>query len=66
MSCSVGYRRDSDPTLPWLWGRSAAVVLIQPLAWEPPCAVGVALKRQKKNYHLLSDNLKFLSNILLS
>ena len=43
--------------LPWLWCRSqtwlrsgAAVTmaqaLIRPLAWEPPYAVGVALKRQ--------------------
>ena len=31
----------------WLWCRQAAVVLIQPLAWEPPYAVGEALKRQK-------------------
>ena len=26
---------------------AAATSLIGPLAWEPPCAVGVALKRQK-------------------
>ena len=31
----------------WLWHRSAARALIQPLAWEPPHALGVALKRQK-------------------
>ena len=30
----------------WLWHRLAAVALIQSLAWEPPYAVGVALKRQ--------------------
>ena len=48
MSCGVDYRRGSDPGLLWLWRRSAAVVLIQPLAWEPPCASGVALKRKKK------------------
>ena len=28
--------------------RPAAVALIRPLAWEPPHAVGVALKRQNK------------------
>ena len=28
--------------------RPAATVLIRPLAWEPPCAVSVVLKRQKK------------------
>ena len=36
-----------DPVLLWLW-RLAAVALIQPLAWEPPGAMGVALKRKKK------------------
>ena len=34
----------------WLWCRLAAVALIQPLAWEPPHAVGVALKRPKKTH----------------
>ena len=32
----------------WLWCRPAAVAPIQPLAWELPYAVGVALKRKKK------------------
>ena len=32
----------------WLWCRPAYVALIRPLAWEPPYAAGVALKRQKK------------------
>ena len=40
-----------------LWCRSqmqlrshvaVAVALIQPLAWEPPCALGVVLKSKKK------------------
>ena len=31
-----------------LWCRLAAVSLIGPLAWKPPYAAGVALKRQKK------------------
>ena len=31
----------------WLWRRPEAIVPIGPLAWEPPCAAGVALKRQK-------------------
>ena len=30
-----------------LWCRPAAVTLIGPLAWEPPCAEGAALKRTK-------------------
>ena len=36
------------PVLPWLWCRPAAAAPIQPLAWEPPYAVGAALKRQNK------------------
>ena len=32
----------------WLWLKPAATVPIRPLAWEPPYAVGTALKRQKK------------------
>ena len=32
----------------WLWRRPTAVALIRPLAWEPPYAVGVALKSKKK------------------
>ena len=37
-----------DPVWLWLWCRLAAAALILSLAWEPPYAVGVALKRQKK------------------
>ena len=43
MSCGVGHMYSSDLAL--LWCRLAAVALIQPLAWEPQYAVGVALKR---------------------
>ena len=55
MSCGVGCRRSSEPTLLWLWCRPAAAALIGPLAWEPPYAVGVALektKRQKKKKNI--------------
>ena len=45
MSCGVGPRCGSDPALLWLLCRLAAVALIRPLAWEPPYAVGAALKR---------------------
>ena len=38
---------DKDPALLWLWRRPAAVALIQPLAWELPHAVGLALKSKK-------------------
>ena len=48
MSCGVGHRRGSDPTLLWLWYRLAATALIQPLAWEPPYASCAALKLTKR------------------
>ena len=38
-----------DPVLLWLWCRLAAVALIRTLAWEPPYAVGAALKSKTKN-----------------
>ena len=47
MSCVVGRRCGSDLALLWLWSRLAATALITPLAWEPPCARGAALKTQK-------------------
>ena len=37
-----------DPALPWLWCKLAAAALIRPVAWEPPCAMGVALEKTKK------------------
>ena len=37
-----------DPALLWLWRGPVATAPIQPLAWEPPSAVGVALKSKKK------------------
>ena len=50
VSCGVGQRHSSDPALLWLWCRPAAAAQIQPPAWEPPYAEGVALKThtQKK------------------
>ena len=48
MSCDIGCRCGLDPKLLWLWCRPAATALIWPLAWEPPCASGAALKREKK------------------
>ena len=57
MSHSVGHRHSSDPGL--LWCRLAAAAPIAPLAWEPPYAVDVALKRQNKSKdknHHSSDN----------
>ena len=36
-----------DLALLWLWCRLAAAAPIQPLAWEPPNAASVALKKTK-------------------
>ena len=48
VSCGVGRSRGSDPLLLWLWCRPKAVALIIPLAWEPPYAVGEALRKTKR------------------
>jgi len=48
VSCGVCRRRSSDQALLWLWRRLAATALIRPLAWEPPYATGVALKKTKR------------------
>ena len=48
MSYGGGRRQSLDLTLLWLWHRPVATAQIQPLAWEPPYAVGVALKKKKR------------------
>ena len=52
MSCGIGNRVNLDPMLLWLqlwlWCRLAAVAPIQPLAWEPPYGMGMALRPKKK------------------
>ena len=48
MSCGVGSRCHSDLVWLWLWRRLEATALIHPLVWEPPHAVGEALKKKKK------------------
>ena len=52
MSCGVGRRGGSDPTLLWLWRRPAATAPIRPLAWQPPYAVGAALEKAKRQTHI--------------
>ena len=44
----VCHSYSSDLTLLRLWCRLAAVAPMQPLAWEPPRAMGVALKDEGK------------------
>ena len=48
MSCGVGPRRGLDPALLWLRRRPAATAPIGLLAWEPPHAASMALKKQNK------------------
>ena len=55
MSCGVDCRRGSDLVVLWLWRRLVATAQIRLLAWEPPYAVGAALKRQKVKKKLNSD-----------
>ena len=59
MSCGIGRRRDSDPALLWPWHRLVVTALIQPLAWEPPCAAGgaqeMAKEKKKKDENSAPD-----------
>ena len=50
-----------DLALLWLWYRLAAVALIGLLAWEPPYAVGAALKKTKKKKNP-STALKYVTH----
>ena len=62
----IGHTLGSDPALLWLWCRLAAIARIRPLAWEPPYALGVALKcwkkeKKKENHAILDSGLKRIS-----
>ena len=56
MSCGVGHRCGLDLVLLWLWCRPVVTALIQPLAWEPPYAMGAALKRPKQKQKQKPEN----------
>ena len=56
MNCGVGRRCSSDPVLLRLWCRPAATALIRPLAWEPPYAMGAALKDKKRKKKVYIPN----------
>ena len=45
--CGVDCRGCSNLALLWLWQSPAATVPTGPLAWEPPYAGGVALKKKR-------------------
>ena len=66
MSCGVGCRCGSDLVFLWLWYRLAAVAPIQPLAWEPPCVMHVALKSQKKKKIAMCQVIAFCLALLMN
>ena len=61
MSCGVGLRHSSDPSLLWLWRRPVATVPIRPLAWEPLYAAGAALGKAKRQKQTNKNNNKSVS-----
>ena len=72
VSCGGGgrYELGPNPVWLWLWCRPAAIALIRPLAWELPCALGVALKRQQDKKMTAADSWiplhGLLSTVVLS
>ena len=46
-----------DLALLWLWCRPVAMALIRSLAWEPPYAVGAALKKRQKKKNSIGTKL---------
>ena len=65
MSFGIGCRHSSDPALLWLWCRPATEALIQALAWEPPCDMSAALKKEKKRKSHILKVKTLLNNIHL-
>ena len=55
MSCGIGRRWGSDVTLLWLWGRPSAIAPIGPLAWDPPYALGAALRKRQGHSPLKAE-----------
>ena len=58
-SCGVGSRCGLDPELLWLWYRPVATAPIRFIAWEPPYAVGVTLKRIPPNKKVFESLFSF-------
>ena len=58
----VGCRHSSDVALLWPWRRLAAAAPVQPLAWELPYTIGVALKkkRKEKKMYVYENSLLFI------
>ena len=56
MSCGVGCRRGSDPTLLWLWCRLVATTPIRPLARELPYPREAALEKAKRQQNKIKTS----------
>ena len=55
LTCGVGCRCGSDPTLLRLWHMLVATVPIQPVPWELPYAMCAALRdKKKKRIYIIS------------
>ena len=61
MSYGIDCRLGLDPVLLWLWRRLTATAPIGPLAWEPPYALGAALKDKKTKKMFLKWQLKIVT-----
>ena len=59
MNCGVGHRCSSDLGFLRPWHRPAATAPIRPIAWEPPFAMGVALKGQKDKKKYIMHRIEF-------
>ena len=66
VSHGLGHRWSSDPVLLYLWPKSAAAALIQPLAHELPHATGTALKKKEKKRKEKKKNVLLKSQELNS
>ena len=65
MSCDIGCRCGSDPTLLWLWLRLVAIAPIRSLALELPYAVGVALDKAKNNKKKFFFGVELMYSVVL-
>ena len=61
MSCGVGHRHGLDLVLLRLWHRLAATAPLRPLDWEPPYAMGAALKKKRQKKKCIPNILKYMS-----
>ena len=62
MGRGVGCKCILDLILLWLWCRLAAIAPTEPLAWEPLCAMGMALKNRKKKKVLQYSDPEIMLN----